>query len=156
MLVYMAIYVVMNIGTFAFILAMEKDGRPVTDIGSLNQYAAREPTKALCMLVLLFSLAGVPPLLGFFGKFAVLQAAVAAGMTWLAVAGVIASVIGAFYYLRIVYYMYFGSEGEPLDPVRSPVLSGFLIASAVIMVAGVVNLFGIEGPAAAAAQALVR
>jgi NADH-quinone oxidoreductase subunit N len=156
MLVYMAIYVVMNIGTFAFILSMEKDGRPVTDIGSLNQYAAREPTKALAMLVLLFSLAGVPPLLGFFGKFAVLQAAVAAGMTWLAVAGVIASVIGAFYYLRLVYFMYFGEEREPLDPVRSPVLSGFLIASAVIMVVGVANLFGIEGPAAAAAETLVR
>ncbi|MCX7645583.1 MAG: NADH-quinone oxidoreductase subunit NuoN [Rhodobacteraceae bacterium] len=156
MLIYMAIYVVMNIGTFAFILAMERDGRPVTDIGSLNQYAAREPTRALAMLVLLFSLAGVPPLLGFFGKFAVLQAAVAAGMTWLAVAGVIASVIGAFYYLRIVYFMYFGEEREPLDPVRSPVLSAFLIASAVVMVVGVANLFGIEGPAAAAAETLVR
>ena len=156
MLVYMAIYVAMNIGTFAFILAMEKDGRPVTDIASLNQYARREPAKALAMLVLLFSLAGVPPLLGFFGKFAVLAAAVQAGMTWLAVAGVIASVIGAFYYLRIVYFMYFGEEREPLDPVRSPVLSGLLIGSALVMVVGVANLFGVDGLAAVAAEALVR
>ncbi len=156
MLVYMAIYVVMNIGTFAFILSMEKDGRPVTDIASLNMYASRAPTRALAMLVLLFSLAGVPPLLGFFAKFAVLAAAVEAGMIWLAVAGVIASVIGAFYYLRIVYFLYFGEEREPLDPVRSPILSGFLIASAAIMVLGIVNLFGIEGLAAAAAETLVR
>jgi NADH-quinone oxidoreductase subunit N len=156
MLIYMAIYVAMNVGTFAFILSMEKDGVPVTEIGSLNLYAGREPTKALAMLILLFSLAGVPPLLGFFGKFAVLQAAVAAGYGWLAVAGVIASVIGAFYYLRIVYFMYFGEEREPLDPVRNPVLWGFLMASAAVMVLGVVNLFGIEGLAAAAAETLVR
>jgi NADH-quinone oxidoreductase subunit N len=62
------------------------------------------------MLVLMFSLAGVPPMLGFFAKYAVLTAAVDAGMGWLAVLGVIASVIGAFYYLRIVYYMYFGGR----------------------------------------------
>jgi NADH-quinone oxidoreductase subunit N len=156
MLIYMAIYVTMNIGTFAFILSMERDGTPVTDINSLNMYARREPTKALAMLILLFSLAGVPPLLGFFAKFAVLQAAVAAGMGWLAVAGVIASVIGAFYYLRIVYFMYFGEERDPLDPVRSPVLWTLLMGSAAVMVFGVLNLFGIEGVAEAAAVALVR
>ncbi len=156
MLIYMAIYVTMNIGTFAFILSMEKDGAPVTDIASLNMYSAREPGKALAMLVLLFSLAGVPPLLGFFGKFAVLQAAVEADMAWLAVAGVVASVIGAFYYLRIVYFMYFGEEREPLDPVRNPVLWTFLMGSALVMVLGIVNLFGIEGLATAAAETLVR
>ncbi len=156
MLIYMAIYVTMNIGTFAFILSMERDGKPVTDIASLNMYAKREPGKALAMLILMFSLAGVPPLLGFFGKFAVLQAAVAADMIWLAVAGVIASVIGAFYYLRIIYFMYFGEEGEPLDPVRSPVLWAFLMGSAAVMVLGIGNLFGVEGLATAAAETLVR
>ena len=110
MLVYMAIYVTMNLGTFAFILSLEMDGKPVTDISLLNQFSKREPLKALAVLVLMFSLAGVPPMLGFFGKFYVLKAAVDAGMGWLAVAGVIASVVGAFYYLRIVYYMYFGAE----------------------------------------------
>jgi len=156
MLVYMAIYVTMNIGTFAFILSMEKDGQPVTDIGSLNMYSKQDPLRAVAMMVLLFSLAGVPPLVGFFGKYYVLLAAVQAGMSWLAIAGVIASVIGAFYYLRIVYFMYFGEEGDMLDKAKSPILWGFLMASAAIMVVGVVNLFGIEGFAAAAAETLVR
>ncbi|MBT55919.1 MAG: NADH-quinone oxidoreductase subunit NuoN [Mameliella sp.] len=157
MLIYMAIYVTMNVGTFAFILSMERDGQPVTDIESLGMYSTKEPGKALAMLVLLFSLAGVPPLVGFFGKFYVLRAAYEGGLAWLAVAGVIASVIGAFYYLRIVFYMYFGDDREDaLDGGKSPVLWGFLMVSAVIMVAGVVNLFGIEGAAQAAAATLVN
>jgi NADH-quinone oxidoreductase subunit N len=156
MLVYMAIYVTMNVGTFAFILSMSRDGRVVTDIGALNNYASREPLKALAMLVLLFSLAGVPPLVGFFGKFYVLRAAVEAGMTWLAVAGAVASVIGAFYYLRIVYYMYFGEEREALDGTMAPVQWTMLMVSAAAMLLGVINLFGIEGPAAAAAASLVN
>ena len=144
MLVYLAIYVAMNIGTFAFILSMEKDGMPVTNIASLNMYSKREPLKALAML-------------GFFGKFYVLQAAYEAGLAWLAVAGVVASVIGAFYYLRIVFFMYFGAEHDDhLDTGGSPVLWGFLVASATVMVIGVVNLFGIEPLAAAASVALVN
>ena len=156
MLVYMAIYITMNIGTFAFIMSMEKDGAPVVDIASLSQYSRRDPLRALAMLILLFSLAGVPPLVGFFGKYYVLLAAVDAGLAWLAVAGVLASVIGAFYYIRIVYLMYFGGEDSELDVSASPVLSGFLIASAAIMVLGVVNLFGVEGFAQAAAATLVN
>jgi NADH-quinone oxidoreductase subunit N len=156
MLVYMAIYVSMNIGTFAFILMLQKDGRPITDIGALNQYARREPGKALAMLILLFSLAGVPPMLGFFGKFYVLRAAYDAGLAWLAVAGVVASVIGAFYYLRIVYFMYFGEEGEDLDRTTSPVLWIFLMGSAAVMVFGIINMFGVDGAAAAAAATLVN
>jgi NADH-quinone oxidoreductase subunit N len=157
MLIYMAIYVTMNVGTFAFILSMSRDGQPVSNIASLNMYSKREPGKALAMLVLLFSLAGVPPLVGFFGKLYVLRAAYEAGLAWLAIAGVIASVIGAFYYLRIVFYMYFGEErDDALDTGKSPVLWGVLMASAVIMVVGVVNLFGIEGAAAAAAATLVN
>ena len=156
MLVYMAIYITMNIGTFAFIMSMEKDGTPVVDIASLSQYSRRDPLKALAMLILLFSLAGVPPLVGFFGKYYVLLAAVDAGLAWLAVAGVLASVIGAFYYLRIVYLMYFGGEDSELDVSASPVLSGFLIASAAVMVLGVVNLFGVQGFAQAAAATLVN
>jgi NADH-quinone oxidoreductase subunit N len=86
----------------------------------------------------------------------VLLAAVQAGLAWLAVAGVIASVIGAFYYLRIVYYMYFGEERDGAEAGGSPVLWGMLIASAAIMVVGVINLFGIEAWAAAAAATLVN
>ncbi len=156
MLIYMAIYVTMNIGTFAFILAMERDGRPVTNIDSLKMYSKRQPLRALAMLVLLFSLAGVPPMVGFFGKFYVLRAAYDGGLAWLAVAGVIASVIGAFYYIRIVYFMYFGEEGEQLDGKMNPVLWAFLMGSAAVMLLGVVNLFGIEPIAAAAAATLVN
>lgn len=156
MLIYMAIYVTMNVGTFAFILSMEKDGHPVTDIDALQQYSKHEPAKALAVLVLMFSLAGVPPLVGFFGKFYVLRAAYDAGLVWLAIAGVIASVIGAFYYLRIVYYMYFGEDRDGLDRVSAPMLWGALMISALIMTTGLVNLFGIEAIAASAAATLVN
>ena len=156
MLIYMAIYVVMNIGTFAFILSMERDGRHITEIGALNNYAKAEPLKALAILCLMFSLAGVPPLVGFLGKYAVLLAAVDAGLAWLAVAGVIASVIGAFYYLRIVYFMYFGEETDGLDARMGLAPWLGLMASAAIMVFGIINLFGIEGWAEAAAATLVN
>lgn len=156
MLVYMSIYVTMNIGTFAFILSMEKDGKPVTEIKALSMYSKKEPLKALALLVLMFSLAGVPPMLGFMGKLAVFRAALEADLVWLAVAAGIASVIGAFYYLRVVYYMYFGEDSDALDGKMSPVAWGMLVASAVIMLVGIVNLFGIVPMAAEAAQALVN
>ena len=156
MLVYMAIYVTMNIGTFAFILSMEKDGRPVTSIDALNMYSKREPLRALAMLILMFSLAGVPPTVGFFGKFYVLKAAVDAHMAWLAIAGVIASVIGAFYYLRIVFYMYFGKDSDALNGKMPNVQWIMLVGAAAAMVIGVINLFGIESLAAVAAETLVR
>ena len=156
MLIYLVIYVTMNVGTFAFILSMERDGAPVVEISALSLYSRRSPTRALAMLVLLFSLAGVPPLVGFFAKYSVLLAAVDAGLAWLAVLGVIASVIGAFYYIRIVYIMYFGDEESELDAGGSTVLAGFLVVSAALMLFGLWNLAGIEGPAAAAAATLVR
>jgi NADH-quinone oxidoreductase subunit N len=155
LLIYLAIYVTMNVGVFAFILNMERDGKPVTDIASLGLYSRAEPARAAALAVLMFSLAGVPPLVGFFAKFYVLLAAVDAGLVWLAVAGVIASVIGAFYYLRIVYIMYFGEAAEPLDG-RMPALHwGLLALSALAMVVGIFNLFGVESLAAAAAATLV-
>jgi NADH-quinone oxidoreductase subunit N len=157
MLVYMAIYVTMNIGVFAFILLMEKDGAPIVDISSLNMYSKSHPGRAFAFLVLLFSLAGVPPFLGFFGKLYVLRAAYDGGLAWLAIAGVVASVIGAFYYLRIVFFMYFGEDkSDALDQNRGGLLGGFLIASAVVMVVGIINMFGVEGAAALAAATLVQ
>ena len=155
MLMYMAIYVTMNVGTFAFVMSLEMGGKPVTDISLLNQFSKREPLKALAVLVLMFSLAGVPPMLGFFGKFYVLKAAVDAGMSWLAIAGVVASVIGAFYYLRIVFYMYFGADDEGAESVMAPAQWFALMAVAVIMLAAIVNFFGFEPAAVAAAASLV-
>ncbi|MEJ6397949.1 NADH-quinone oxidoreductase subunit NuoN [Yoonia sp. 208BN28-4] len=159
MLIYMVIYVTMNIGTFAFILMMEKDGRPVTDIRSLQSYSKQNPLMALVVLIMMFSLAGVPPLLGFFGKFYVLRAAYDAGLGWLAVAGVIASVIGAFYYLRIVYYVYFGEDTDGLDKKSNPVLWVAAVGTAAIIALGWlpgINLFGMEPWAEAAAATLVN
>ena len=86
LLIYLAIYVTMNVGVFVFILNMERDGKPVVDIASLGLYSRVEPARAAALAVLMFSLAGVPPLVGFFGKFYVLLAAVDAGLVWLAVA----------------------------------------------------------------------
>ncbi|ANP38479.1 MULTISPECIES: NADH-quinone oxidoreductase subunit NuoN [Rhodobacterales] len=156
MLVYLAIYVTMNIGTFSFILMLEKDGTPVTDINALNQFASREPGKALAVLILMFSLAGVPPMLGFFAKLGVWQAGVDAGLMGLVVASAVASVIGAFYYLRIVFYMYFGSGEGEVEIKGSPVLTLALMGSAALMLIGVVYQFGIDGAAAAAAATLVN
>jgi NADH-quinone oxidoreductase subunit N len=143
-LIYMAIYVTMNVGTFAFILSMERDGRPVTDIASLNQFARKEPLKALAVLVLMFSLAGVPPMVGFFGKFYVLKAAVDAGMVWLAVAG--RGGLGDRRLLLPAHRLLhvFRAEQEPVDSRMAPVQWAMLVAVAAIMVLGVVNLFGIE------------
>ena len=156
LLVYLAIYVTMNIGAFAFILNMEKDGEPVTDISALGLYSQVAPARAAALAVLMFSMAGVPPLVGFFGKFYVLVAAVDAGLVWLAVAGVIASVIAAFYYLRIVYLMYFGEPAEALDGKMPALHWSFLAVSAGSMVIGIINLFGVEGMAAAAAATLFQ
>jgi NADH-quinone oxidoreductase subunit N len=159
MLIYMAIYVTMNVGTFAFILGMERDGRPVTDIHALKMYSKHNPLMALVVLVMMFSLAGVPPLLGFFGKFYVLRAAYDAGLGWLAVAGVIASVIGAFYYIRIVYFVYFGEDKDGLDGKMSPTLwVAAVVTAAIVGLAWIpgINLFGIETMAQNAAATLVN
>ncbi|NOX72733.1 MAG: NADH-quinone oxidoreductase subunit NuoN [Alphaproteobacteria bacterium] len=156
MLIYLAIYVTMNIGVFAFILNMEKDGRAVTDIAALNMYSRVEPLRAAALMVLMFSLAGIPPLVGFFGKLYVLQAAVNAGLMWLAIGGVIASVIGAYYYLRIIYLMYFGEPREALDGTMPAFHWAALMASAFIMLAGIVNLFGVDSLAGAAAATLLK
>ena len=156
MLLYMAIYVVMNLGTFAFILSMTRDGREATDIAALSQLSRVSPGRALALLVLMFSLAGIPPLVGFFAKYAVLQAAVQADLFWLAVLGVLATVIGAYYYLRIVYLMYFGEDEAELDADMGGTQWVVLVGCAAIMVIGVINLFGIDGVAATAAETLIR
>ncbi|KAJ55550.1 NADH-quinone oxidoreductase subunit N [Actibacterium mucosum KCTC 23349] len=157
MLIYMAIYIAMNLGTFAFILGMQRDGQPVTDISALSMYSVEYPGRAAAVAALMFSLAGVPPLLGFAGKFAVLNAAVDAGYAWLAIGGVIASVIGAFYYLRIVFYMYFGDKPDvALDGTMTLTGRVFLTGSALVMLAGMVTMLGVDELALGAAQALVN
>jgi NADH-quinone oxidoreductase subunit N len=114
-LIYLTVYLFMNVGTFACILAMRQQGRTVEGIHDLAGLSKSHPMMAVALLVFMFSMAGIPPLAGFFGKWFVFLAAIDAGLYTLAILGVIASVVGAFYYLRIVKIMYFDEAVEPLD-----------------------------------------
>ena len=100
---YMTIYITMNIGVFAIVMSMQQDSQSVTEIASLKMISETDPGKAIALVILLFSLAGIPPMLGFFAKFEVLRAAINAELVYLAVLGVLASVIGAFYYLSLIH-----------------------------------------------------
>ena len=154
MLIYMTIYALMNVGVFAFIMAMERDGQPITDLASLGQLARAEPLKSLALLVLLFSMAGVPPFLGFFAKLAVLMAVLDAGMVWLATLGMVSFVIGSFYYLRVIYYMYFGEASEGVRLRLAPTGAVMLYASALALTVGAGTVLGADDAAGRAAQAL--
>ena len=114
-LIYLAIYLVTNIGVFACILAMRRGDHMVENIADLSGLAQTRPGYAFVFAMLMFSLAGIPPLAGFFAKFYVFLAAVNAGLYPLAVIGVVASVVGAYYYLRIVKVIYFD---EPAPAFR--------------------------------------
>ncbi len=133
-LVYVAIYVAMTLGTFSVILAMKRNGQHVEKISDFSGLSRTNPLLAFFFAMLLFSLAGVPPLAGFFGKFYVFVAAIKAGLFTLSVIGVLTSVIGAYYYLSIVKVMYFDEPLTQLDPVRVEL-------RAVLAVAGLFNIF---------------
>jgi NADH-quinone oxidoreductase subunit N len=115
-LVYMIVYVFMSAGSFAVIIAMRRRGHAVEKISELSGLARTDPGLALAMAVFMFSMAGIPPLSGFFGKLYVFLAAVQSGLWPLAIIGVLTSVVGAFYYLRIVKVMYFDAPAEAFDP----------------------------------------
>jgi NADH-quinone oxidoreductase subunit N len=150
-LVYMAIYVTMTLGTFAVILSMRRAGGMVESIDQLAGLARTHPAMAFAMAMLLFSMAGIPPLAGFFAKFYVFLAAIKAGLYVLAVIGVLASVVGAYYYLAIIKAMYFDEPAE-----------GFVgMPAALKVVLGVCALFNIvffiyPAPLVAVASAAAR
>ena len=139
-LIYMSIYVAMTLGTFAVILSMRRDGRLVETISDLAGLSRTHPTMAFFLAVLLFSLAGIPPLAGFFAKFYVFLAAIKAGLFTLAVIGVLTSVVGAYYYLAIVKIMYFD------EPVRSFERMPMLLRL-VLGVSGLANILFFAYPA---------
>jgi len=140
-LVYMAIYVAMTLGTFTCILSMRRDdGALVEDIGDLAGLARTRPTMALFLAMLLFSLAGIPPLAGFFAKFYVFLAAIKAGLFTLAIIGVLASVVGAYYYLAIVKIMYFDEPAPAFAPMPNEL-------RAVLAVTGLFNALFFVYPA---------
>ncbi len=152
-LIYMAIYLFMTLGTFACILAMRRQGGNVETINDLAGLSKHNLPMAFVLAMLMFSLAGIPPLAGFWSKWYVFLAAVNANLWFLAVVGVLASVIGAYYYLRIVKIMFFDEAAEPFLPVRPKVL-------VVMAVAGLFSLLFslpfIGGPIVDAATAAAK
>ena len=145
-LVYMGIYLTMTLGTFAVILAMRRDDVMVEEISDLSGLARTHPGLAFFLAMLLFSLAGIPPLAGFFAKYFVFLAAIKAGLYVLAVIGVVTSVVGAYYYLAIVKIMYFDEPAQRFAPVRGEL-------KAVLGVAGLFNLLFFVYPAPLVAAA---
>jgi NADH-quinone oxidoreductase subunit N len=151
-LIYLAIYMVMSLGTFACILTMRRRGQMVEKIEDLAGLSKTNPPVALALAIFMFSMAGIPPLAGFFGKLYVFLAAIEEGMYGLAVIGVLTSAVGAYYYIRIVKVMYFDKPPESLDRPIGVELSSVLVGT------GVVTLFFfayptpvLEGAQAAAA-----
>jgi NADH-quinone oxidoreductase subunit N len=151
-LVYLAIYMVMTLGTFACILAMRRRGQMLEKIDDLAGLSKTNPSIALALAIFMFSMAGIPPMAGFFGKLYVFLAAIEEGLYILAVIGVLTSAVGAFYYIRIVKVMYFDKPSEGFDKPIGAELSAILVGT------GVVTLFFfayptpvIEGAQAAAA-----
>jgi NADH-quinone oxidoreductase subunit N len=139
-LVYLAIYLAMTVGTFAVILAMRRDGGMVENISDLSGLARSNPALAFFLALLLFSLAGIPPLAGFFAKYYVFLGAIKAGLFTLAVLGVLSSVVGAYYYLLIVKTMYFDEPAPGFKPMPGEL-------KAVLGVAGLFNLLFFVYPA---------
>ena len=151
--VYVMIYLIMTLGVFACVIAMRRKGTQVEEIADLSGLARNNKALAFVLAMLMFSLAGIPPLAGFFGKYFVFLAAVKAGLFTLAVIGVVTSVVGAYYYLRIVKIMYFDEPAEAFDAMDGEVklvayASGAFTLLFALFADPLVNL------AAAAAQSL--
>jgi NADH-quinone oxidoreductase subunit N len=135
MLFYLAVYAFMNIGAFTVVMLLGRKGEENEDIDSYAGLAVRHPFIALCMSIFLLSLTGIPPLAGFAGKFYVFSAAVKANFYWLAVIGVLNSAVAAYYYLRVLMYMYFR---EPIKEIGKP---DFSVAYVVVILLSIAALF---------------
>ena len=152
---YMAIYVVMTIGAFACILQMrDADGKPVETIASLAGLSQSRKGLAAAFAIFMFSMAGIPPLFGFWAKFLVFDAAVASGLTALAAFGIAASVIGAFYYLKIIKTIYFDEPTGAYEAKGGAVENVILTACAVVIVLGYLLNPVLDQASAAAAASL--
>ncbi|MBN8906871.1 MAG: NADH-quinone oxidoreductase subunit NuoN, partial [Rhodospirillales bacterium] len=150
-LVYMLIYVFMTVGTFACIIAMRRNGQAVEKIDDLAGLGRNDPLLALLLAVFMFSLAGIPPLAGFFAKLYIFLAAVQGGLWFLAIVGVLTSVIGAFYYIRVIKVMYFDAPAALFD-TKPPSLAFVAGASGLFTVL----FFVFPAPFVAAAQAAAQ
>jgi NADH-quinone oxidoreductase subunit N len=153
-LIYMAIYLFMTLGTFACILAMKQKGRMVEQIADLAGLSRTNPMLALALALFMFSMAGIPPLAGFFAKYFVFLAAVQAELYTLAVIGVLSSVVSAFYYWRTVRVMYFEDAIEGLDRPIEPGVAAVLAISTAVITLFILLPGAILGGARIAAQSL--
>ncbi|HEY0421004.1 MAG TPA: NADH-quinone oxidoreductase subunit NuoN, partial [Acetobacteraceae bacterium] len=153
MLIYLVTYVFMNAGTFACIIAMRRRGRAVEGIDDLAGLSRTDPGHALWMTVFMFSMAGIPPFSGFWAKYFIFSAAVNQGMWALAVIGVLTSVVGAYYYIRIIKVMYFDAAAPAFDP-RPASLSVVAAASGLFTALFVVYPAPLVAAAEAAAKVL--
>ncbi len=152
---YMAIYVVMTIGAFACILQMrDEQGRPVETIASLAGLSQSRKGLAAAFAIFMFSMAGIPPLFGFWAKFLVFDAAVAADLTALAAFGIAASVIGAFYYLKVIKTIYFDEPAAAYEATGGVIENIILTACAVVIVFGYLLNPALDAVSAAAAASL--
>ncbi len=131
-LVYLAIYLVMTSGAWAVILCMRRQGRVLEEIADLSGLSRTHPSLALALAIFMFSLAGLPPTAGFFGKLYIFLAAIDAKLTGLAVIGVVTSVVGAFYYFRVVKVMYFDEPAGAFDGPFAGELKGVLVVTALV------------------------
>ncbi len=153
---YAALYMAASVGTFAVILMMKQKDRMVENIRDLAGLANRQPMVALSMAIMMFSLAGIPPMAGFFGKLFVFQAAIDAGLYMMAMFGVLTSVIAAYYYLRIIKIMYFDAPAdEGLDTSTDPRLNAVLALSTVAVILFIIVPAPLLNVAGAAASALL-
>jgi NADH-quinone oxidoreductase subunit N len=131
-LFYMAVYIVMTLGAFLCVLWMrDEDGRPVESIASLSGLAQTRPAYAWALSAFMWSLAGIPPFFGFWPKLVVFRAAIASGYVALAVAGILGTVIGAYYYMKIIKVMFMDEPAEPFARVRQPIQALLILAAAV-------------------------
>lgn len=154
-ILYMTIYLAMNAGTFACILCMRRKGEMVEEISDLAGLSKTNPMLAAALLVFMFSMAGVPPLAGFFGKLYIFLAAIEAQLYTLAIIGVVASVVGAFYYLRIVKIMYFDEAADPFDRPLGRGLGGVVAITSLVTLLFFFVLSPVLDRAAAAAASLL-
>ena len=133
-LIYISIYAVMNIGVFACIFLMKRNGKYIEDIQELSGASKNHPLMSLSLLIILSSLAGIPPMAGFFAKFYVFMAVVESGMFTLAVIGLVTTVVSAFYYIRIIKIMYFDDPKKPFEQLKDFGIYGSLIVSCIFLV----------------------
>jgi NADH-quinone oxidoreductase subunit N len=133
-LVYISIYLVMNIGIFACILLMKRGGKYIEEIDELSGASKNHPLMSLALLIILFSLAGIPPLAGFFAKFYIFMAVIESEMYILAIVGLVTTVVSAFYYIRIIKIMYFDEAKKPFEKFVDYKIYGPIILSCILLV----------------------